>query len=61
MDRQDKLIGCVHDEIIFEAPELNAEKASNILEETMIEAGKCYLKKVPVEVEVSIADSWAGK
>jgi DNA polymerase-1 len=56
-----KLVGCVHDEIILEAPELNAEKASNILEETMIEAGKCYLKKIPVEVEVSVADSWAGK
>jgi DNA polymerase-1 len=56
-----KLIACVHDEIILEVPELFAKEASLILEETMIEAGKYYLKKVPVEVDVSIADSWAGK
>lgn len=60
-DTEAKLIGCVHDEIILEVQEFHAEKASKILKDTMIEAGKYYLKEVPVEVDVSIADSWAGK
>jgi hypothetical protein len=32
-----------------------------IPEETIIQAGKAYLSKVPVEVEVTIADTWAEK
>jgi DNA polymerase-1 len=61
IDTEAKLIGCVHDEIILEVQEFKAEKASKILEETMIEAGKYYLKKIPIEVEVFVSDSWAGK
>ena len=56
-----KLIACVHDEIILEVPEPSAKEISLILEQTMIEAGNYYLKKVPVEVDFSIADSWAEK
>jgi hypothetical protein len=31
------------------------------LKAAMIEAGSEFLKKVPIEVEVVISDSWAGK
>ena len=56
-----KVIACVHDEIILEVTDPCAKETSLILEQTMIEAGNYYLKKVPVEVDLSIADSWAGK
>jgi len=38
-----------------------AREAAVILNETMIEAGKAYLVRVPVEVEVTIGDTWAEK
>jgi DNA polymerase I-like protein with 3'-5' exonuclease and polymerase domains len=38
-----------------------AGEAVVILKETMIQAGKAYLGTVPVEVEVTIADTWAEK
>ena len=51
----------VHDEIILEIPEGVAGKATVILNEAMIEAGKAYLSRIPVEVEVTIAATWAEK
>ncbi|MGA2936948.1 MAG: DNA polymerase [Syntrophobacteraceae bacterium] len=56
-----KIIGTVHDEIILEVPEGVAVEAAVTLKETMIQAGKAYLSRVPVEVEVTIADTWAEK
>jgi DNA polymerase-1 len=56
-----KIVGTVHDEIIFEAPQERARQAALILKETMKNAGREYLRQVPIEVDVSIADSWADK
>jgi len=56
-----KIIGTVHDEIILEVPDRLAGEAAVILKKTMIQAGKAYLSKVPVEVEVTIGDTWAEK
>ena len=56
-----RIIGTVHDEIILEVPEEMAEDSAAILEDTMIEAGKAYLSRVPVEVEVAIGKMWAEK
>ena len=56
-----QIIGTVHDEIILEVPEKMADDAAVILRETMIQAGKAYLFKVPVEVEVTIGETWAEK
>jgi len=51
----------VHDEIILEVPEGVAGEPAVILKETMSQAGEAYLSKVPVEVEVTVADNWAEK
>jgi len=56
-----RIIGCIHDEIIIEAPIAEADKTAEILMESMIEAGKVYLKDVPIEVDISIADNWYEK
>jgi len=55
------LIGAVHDEIILECPKARAKKVSKVLKAAMKEAGRKYLKKVPVVVDVSIGDNWADK
>jgi len=51
----------VHDEIILEVPEWVAREVAAILKETMIEAGQTCLGKVPVEVEVTVAENWADE
>ena len=56
-----KIIGCVHDEIILEVPDQNAEQAATILKEVMEKAGEMFLESVPVIADVSIAESWADK
>jgi DNA polymerase I-like protein with 3'-5' exonuclease and polymerase domains len=38
-----------------------AGEVAVILKETIIQTGKAYLGKVPVEVEVTIAETWAEK
>jgi DNA polymerase I-like protein with 3'-5' exonuclease and polymerase domains len=54
-------IGTVHDDIFLEAPDGLAGEVAVILKQTMIQAGKAYLCKVPVEAEVTVADNWAEK
>jgi DNA polymerase I-like protein with 3'-5' exonuclease and polymerase domains len=56
-----QVIGTVHDEIILEVYDRLANDATTILKETMIQAGKAYLCKVPVEVAVAIGETWAEK
>jgi DNA polymerase I-like protein with 3'-5' exonuclease and polymerase domains len=55
------IIGTVHDEIILEVAEEKASAAAAILRDTMIEAGKVYLCRVPFEVEDTIGETWAEK
>jgi DNA polymerase-1 len=56
-----RIVGCVHDEVILETPVEEAQEVSLIVKETMRNAGNQYLRVVPLEVEVSIADSWSRK
>jgi len=56
-----RIIGCIHDEIIIEAPVEETEVAGQILHDSTVYAGKMYLKNIPVVVDVSIADNWYEK
>ena len=56
-----RIIGCIHDEIIIEAPIAETEIAAEILKDSMTDAGKMYLKDVPVLVDVSLVDNWYEK
>jgi len=50
-----RIIGMVHDEIIREVPEKMAGETAVILKETMIQAGKAYLGRLPaVVVEIAM-------
>jgi DNA polymerase I-like protein with 3'-5' exonuclease and polymerase domains len=54
-----RLVNIVHDEIIVEADAAEAEATAKILEKAMCAAGEEYITKVPVKVDVAIADEWA--
>lgn len=53
------IIMWVHDEILLTAPTALVHQAAAILKECMIAAGERWLKKVPVEVSVSIGQFWS--
>jgi DNA polymerase I-like protein with 3'-5' exonuclease and polymerase domains len=55
------LVGTVHDEIILECPKAIARQVKKALKAAMEDAGRKYLKKVPVVADVSIGDNWADK
>ncbi len=54
-----KLVNIVHDEIILECAAGDAESTAKLLENAMRKAGAEYIRKVPVKVDVKIADEWA--
>ncbi len=54
-----KLVNIVHDEIILECDEREAEEICKKLEKAMCDAGEEYVKKVPVKVDAHIADEWS--
>ncbi len=55
------LVNIVHDEIIVECDLSEAESIARILERSMLDAGKEYVRRVPIKVDAHIADEWSGK
>jgi DNA polymerase-1 len=53
-----RLVNIVHDEIILECAAPEADQTADTLDKSMCEAGEEYVKKVPVKVDVHIADEW---
>jgi len=51
-------VNIVHDEVVLECDAAEAEISAKYLEDTMCAAGEEYVKKVPVKVDVHIADEW---
>ena len=51
-------IHTVHDELVVEVKEDQAEKVATLVKEEMERAGKELLKEVPVRVDVAVSDSW---
>ena len=54
-----RLVNIVHDEVIVECDAAEAEAIADKLERSMCAAGEEYVAKVPVNVDVHIADEWA--
>jgi hypothetical protein len=46
---------------MIEASGVNTDIAAQVLQESMIDAGKIYLKDVPVVVEVAVVGNWWEK
>jgi DNA polymerase-1 len=53
-----RLVNCVHDELVVEAPISDAERIAGLMRDTMTRAGQRFLHRVPVEVDVHVADAW---
>jgi DNA polymerase-1 len=53
-----KIVNCVHDEIVVEVAETQAEECAHIMEQQMLAAGREFIHSVPVEVDVKIGDAW---
>ena len=53
-----KLVNIVHDEIVVECDTAESEQTAKKLESAMLRAGERYVKKVPIKVDVHIADEW---
>ena len=53
-----KFINCVHDEIVLEAPESQAEYVAKVLKAEMEKAGSIFLTDLPCISEVLISDYW---
>lgn len=56
-----KIVGIVHDEILMETPETEAQEAADTLKRVMEQAGRDILSSVPCVAEAKTADSWAAK
>lgn len=54
-----RLVAIVHDEILLEVPEDDAEEARDILENCMIIGMKNIIKDIPVVAESSIGNNWS--
>ena len=52
------LVNVVHDEIVLEVPEKEADSAAEVLEESMIEGMRRLIQDVPVIVDVKSSEHW---
>lgn len=55
------IVNCVHDEIVAECPENEAEQIKNLLQECMEKAGRMFCKTIPIIAEPSIGTDWGAK
>lgn len=53
-----KIINCIHDEIVVEAAEDQAEECNHVLEQEMLKAAREFIGSVPVTVDATISDAW---
>jgi DNA polymerase-1 len=56
-----KIVCCVHDELVVEAPQVRAAEVAETVAYHMRGAGAEFLRNVPLDVDVAIARSWAEK
>jgi len=54
-----RTVNTVHDEIVVEVREDQAEEVKHIVEDAMVRAGEVILKVVPIVAEASVADYWS--
>jgi DNA polymerase I-like protein with 3'-5' exonuclease and polymerase domains/intein/homing endonuclease len=53
-----RVVNVVHDEVVVECPEREAEEFAGVVEGAMCAAGEEYVRAVPVKVEASVTDEW---
>ena len=58
-DTSARLVNIVHDEIVVECDNVDAQQTPAILEAAMVRAGEQFVTKVPIRVDVHVACDWA--
>jgi DNA polymerase-1 len=53
-----KIVNCIHDEIVVEAAEGESEECEILMRHEMADAGREFIRSVPVIVDTKIADAW---
>ena len=53
-----KTVNCIHDEIVVEVSEDNAEQCKLIMEREMVIAAREFVRSVPMTVDATISDAW---
>jgi len=56
-----KLCAIVHDEVLLEVPNSEAEAAKTILQQSMVQGMKKFVKSIPVVVETTLNYNWNRK
>jgi len=56
-----RLVAAVHDELLVEVAENEAERAREWVERCMLEGMRRVVSGVEIEVEAKVCKSWAGK
>jgi DNA polymerase I-like protein with 3'-5' exonuclease and polymerase domains len=54
-----RTVNMVHDEVVVECDSAQARAVAEVVREAMIDAGRPFIRSVPVEVDVTIADHWS--
>lgn len=55
------IVNAVHDEVVVEASDEDAEIAAKILQKSMESAGRIFCKLIPIIAEPAIGDDWGAK
>jgi DNA polymerase-1 len=58
-DYHARIVNTVHDEIVVEAPEDQADAVCSIVQREMVKAGEQIISLVPIVAEAKIADYWS--
>lgn len=53
-----QVVNCIHDEIVVESAEAEAEACAKVLEQEMVKAAREFIRSVPVTVDAIISDAW---
>jgi DNA polymerase-1 len=53
-----QIVNCIHDELVVEVAEAQAQSCKEIVEREMVAAAREFISSVPVSVDCSVADAW---
>lgn len=53
-----RIVNCIHDEIVVEVADHQAEECSAIVDREMTAAAREFIRSVPVTVDIALADAW---
>jgi DNA polymerase-1 len=53
-----RIVNCIHDEIVIEVSEGQADECAAIVDREMMAAAREFIRSVPVTVDIVIADAW---